>query len=341
MANFEDGSYSCLPGVALIGKVLAGRCKMHYSRVAVGKGYIPEGVSPKEITEPPEYVMDAMIAAVTNPVNGECQVTVQINSSDVEHGFYCTGVLLYADDPDDGEVPYTYLRLEDGPEWIRPSTSIVGKLATFDLIAAVGDVDTVTATIDPQSIVTRAVVEQLIAGATVKKEITIPKDGWEDSTKNIGEDNEEAEESDVDDGWGLHVDIPVDGVTEDMQPFVSVHPAYIETARNCELLTVSRTLDGAVRLYAKSVPTADMTATLTLLCATSGTISGGVSGETGAIPVASYTQLGGVKVGEGLTVDTDGTLSVNKGEVVTDEDMADEAEVHQEVVNILQAEDET
>ena len=84
--------------------------------------------------------------------NGDGQVTVQINSSDVETGFYATGILLYAADPDEGEVPYTYLVLENGPEWIRPASSAVGKLATFDLIAAVGDVDNVTATIDPDSI---------------------------------------------------------------------------------------------------------------------------------------------------------------------------------------------
>ena len=66
---------------------------------------------------------------------------------------------LYASDPDEGEVPYTYLVLENEPEWIRPSSSIVGKLATFDIIAAVGDVDAVTATIDPNSIVTAAAVQ--------------------------------------------------------------------------------------------------------------------------------------------------------------------------------------
>ena len=163
MEKFEDGIYNCLPGKTLIGKVLAGRCEMHYIRVAVGKGKIPDGTSPKEIWEPPDYVMDGKIASVTNPVDGECQVTVQINSSDVEHGFYCTGIMLYAEDPDDGEVPYTYLRLEDGPEWIRPASSAVGKIATFDLIAAVGDVDAVDADIDPDAIVTKDMLEQVIS----------------------------------------------------------------------------------------------------------------------------------------------------------------------------------
>ena len=162
MGKFEDGIYNCLPGKALIGKVLAGRCEMHYIRVAVGKGKIPDGTSPKEIWEPPDYVMDGKIASITNPVDGECQVTVQINSSDVEHGFYCTGIMLYAEDPDDGEIPYTYLRLEDGPEWIRPASSAVGKMATFDLIAAVGDVDTVDADIAPDAIVTKDMLKEVM-----------------------------------------------------------------------------------------------------------------------------------------------------------------------------------
>lgn len=163
MSAFEDGSYSCGPGIALIAKVLAGRCKMKYTRAAVGKGTLPDGLSPKSMQEPAGYVMDAKISAITNPVGGECQVTVQINSSDVEKGFYATGIVLYAEDPDEGEVPYTYLLLENGPEWIRPSSSAVGKLATFELIAAVGDVDKVTATLDPDSFVTREMVKKLIA----------------------------------------------------------------------------------------------------------------------------------------------------------------------------------
>lgn len=163
MSHFEDGSYSCTQGIELIAKVLAGKCQMKYTRVAVGKGKIPDGQSPKTMKQPADYVMDAKISSVTNPVNGECLVTVQINSLDVESGFYATGLLLYAEDPDEGEVPYTYLVLENGPEWIRPSSSIVEKLATFDLIAAVGDVENVTAIIDPQSFVTQTDLQEVAA----------------------------------------------------------------------------------------------------------------------------------------------------------------------------------
>ena len=81
----------------------------------------------------------------------------------MESGFYVKNLLLYAEDPDDGEVPFTCLVLENEPEWIRPSSATVGKLATFDIIAAVGDVDNVTATIDPDALVTRDLVQQFIA----------------------------------------------------------------------------------------------------------------------------------------------------------------------------------
>lgn len=162
MSNFEDGSYGSLAGIALIGKVLAGRCQMRYTRAAVGKGSIPDGKTPKTMDCPPEYVMDAKIASVSNPIDGECQVTLQVRSDEVENGFYITGIVLYAEDPDEGEIPYTYLYLENEPEWIRPASSVVGKFATFDLIVAVGDVDTVSAIIDPEAIATVGLVEQKI-----------------------------------------------------------------------------------------------------------------------------------------------------------------------------------
>lgn len=52
MAKYEDGSYGSAAGIALIAKVLAGRCAMKYTRVAVGKGNIPDDKTPKTMTEP-------------------------------------------------------------------------------------------------------------------------------------------------------------------------------------------------------------------------------------------------------------------------------------------------
>lgn len=325
MSKFEDGSYGSLTGVSLIGKVLAGRCSMKYTRAAAGSGQIPEGMTPKTMTGPAGYVMDAMIAAVTNPVDGECQVTVQIKSDNVETGFYLTNIVLFAEDPDEGEVPFTYLSLENEPEWIRPASSIVGKLATFDLIAAVGDVDAVTAIIDPDSIVTRAVVEQLIAGATVKREITIPATGWD-----VGAE-EGAEGS-------FYLDIPQGDVTEEMVPSVSVFPADMETAKACGLCTAARTMEGKIRLYAEKAPTAEMQACLLLLNASNGAAGGGGStgGDGYVLPAATTTRLGGVKIGDGVNVAEDGTISADE-EAIIDKAAAPESDVKEMLDDIFGA----
>lgn len=317
MDRYEDGCYGSFKGIALIGKVLAGRCKMHYTRIAVGKGHIPDGVNPKALTEPPEYVMDAQISGVTNPVDGECQVSAQINSKNVEKGFYATGLLLYAQDPDEGEVPYTYLNLEGDPEWIRPSSSIVGKLAFFDLIAAVGDVDMVYASIDPEALVTAGElaaalqrsnsellvqVTAMLAGASsmCTVDLVVPKEGW---GKVTGENEPE----------GLYVDIQKEEIQADMVPVLTLLPASSDTAKACGFAPTTRTVEGALRVYAKRTPEKSMDASL-MLIRTSGSMGGGAY----VLPPATPDTLGGVRVGPGLNVTKDGVLSVDtasEGEV--------------------------
>lgn len=300
MSKFEDGSYGSLTGVALIGKVLAGRCGMKYTRAAVGNGAIPDDKTPKTMPGPAGYVMDAKIAAVTNPIDGECQVTIQIKSDDVETGFYATCIVLFAEDPDEGEVPYTYLVLENEPEWIRPASSIVGKLATFDLIAAVGDVDAVTAVIDPEAIATVGEVKQVVAdhnsdpnahggmGSAKFVEVTIPASGWVKDT----------------DG-GYTQDIKVEEAREDLYPSVSLHRSSLETAWQAGLSTSVQVLAGALRFWSVLPPAKDLTATAALFFQSVG---------TGEIPAATSASLGGVKVrdGSGLNIDSEGNISLDK-----------------------------
>ena len=104
--RFEDGCYSCKGAAPLIAKVLAGKCPMRYTKATVGSGHIPDGTNPEDMLEVAGYVMDALILSATNPENGECHVVVQINSDSVTEGFDLTGVMLYAEDPDLGEIPY-------------------------------------------------------------------------------------------------------------------------------------------------------------------------------------------------------------------------------------------
>lgn len=337
MSKFEDGSYGSLPGIALLGKVLAGRCEMKYTRAAAGSGAIPDGMTPKTMTGCAGYVMDARIANISNPVDGECQVTIQIKSDDVEHGFYATNIVLFAEDPDEGEVPYTYLSLENEPEWIRPASSIVGKLATFDLIAAVGDVDVVKGTIDPEAIATVSYVEQAVADHSVdpaahpdlwaalasvpgmeELTITIPRMGWTASGKA-----EYPYTVDVADKAVHHFHVP--------QAALAVDDVFGAAA--CGLCPTVQAVDGALRFWAATVPAADMTASVLLIRpGGNGGIGGGIGGT---LPLATADTPGAVKPGDGLAIAPDGTLSVDRETVLTGDDLVDENEVAESVANIL------
>lgn len=375
MARFEDGCYGSMPGVALIGKVLAGRCGMRYTRVAAGKGEIPEGETPKTMTAPAGYVMDAVISAVTNPVDGECQVTVQINSAQVETGFYCTGLLLYAEDPDLGEVPYTYLNLENEPEWIRPASSLVGKLATFDIIAAVGDVDTVTAFIDPEAIATNAAVEQRLLehdsdpnahAGLIEQAVTQQVQSMAESGELVTEEKLDAlvkaEVAKKPGGgyYGTYVltipqadwraaetpnpdyefvcDVAETDVTSEMVPTGACAVGYFDSAGKAGLVNGCETFDGYIRFMAKRMPDADIQASITLFS------KGGGNGVTGTGIGAGLTYdddgLLTVNAGEGLTFDELNALTVSKETVLTGGDLVDEDAAQQSIQEIL-SQDET
>lgn len=262
----------------------------------------------------------------------------------------------HAEDPDEGEVPYTYLVLENEPEWIRPASSIVGKLATIDLIAAVGDVDTVTAAIDPEAIATVAAVNDLLqrhnedpeahvgiimdavgsamkkleesgqimsedrvkelinesgdgGGAAIIKDITIPADGW-DWQRESGD-----EETLGMDDFRCVVNVAVDDATEDVFPSVALHKAALEVAKRAGLCPTVQALAGVLRFWARNIPTEDMSATVALF-APGGTTGGG---SAYVLPVATANRLGGVKIGSGISVTADGTVTVSTSGITPEE----------------------
>ena len=163
MPQYEDGCYNTIYGDNLIGKVLAGRGVLEYTRAAIGSGQIPAGYTPKTMKESAGYVMDGIISEVGTPNDGECQVVIQIKSDDVEESFYATNVVLFANDPDEDEIAFAYLCLENQPEFIHSKESIIGKFATFNLVTMVGDIETVDAVINPDAIATVGQVSGMFA----------------------------------------------------------------------------------------------------------------------------------------------------------------------------------
>ena len=110
------------------------------------------------------------------------------------------------------------------------------------------------------------------------------------------------------------VNVTVDGVTEDMFPSVALHKAALEVAKRAGLCPTVQALAGVLRFWARNIPTEDMSATVALF-APGGTTGGG---SAYVLPVATATRLGGVKIGSGVSVSADGTISASTSGITQD-----------------------
>jgi len=136
------------------------------------------------------------------------------------------------------------------------------------------------------------------SAATARFDIAIPISGWTaDAETNT-----------------LYVDIPQAEIDDDRIPVLTIYPECLAAANACGLLPYTQTLPGILRVYAKSIPSNTIQASLTLL-GTTRNITGNIPGSSGEIilPAASAATLGGVKVkpGSGLTIDSSGNLALD------------------------------
>lgn len=147
-------------------------------------------------------------------------------------------------------------------------------------------------------------------GAAIIKDITIPADGW-DWQRESGD-----EETLGMDDFRCVVDVAVDDATEDMFPSVALHKAALEVAKRAGLCPTVQANAGVLRFWARNAPEADMAATVALV--SPGGASGGGSSSY-VLPVATATRLGGVKIGSGVSVSADGTISASTSGITQDE----------------------
>ena len=91
-------------------------------------------------------------------------------------------------------------------------------------------------------------------------------------------------------------------------PIATLDKACLAAAKACELCPTVETASGVLRFWAMKVPDGELTGSVLLV----GQGGGGKSGDGSyTLPTATPFRLGGVKVGDGLTVDNEGKLSVD------------------------------
>lgn len=326
---YSDGNYLTEKGRALLAKLMASQAEIEFTRASVGSGSIPEGKAPKDMEALTNWQVNGVISDISSPVAGEAHLVFQVFSRDVKVGFLATEAAIWANDPDEGEILYTYIVLDNTPEWIRAASDPVQKFAEFTCINLVGTAPIDMTVINPEAIASRqfmldtlkkhnsdenahpsiraeinakldevrAEIASMDTSSIIQHNITIPADGWVQC---------ELEEFD-----GYRVDVPLADVTESMIPIISIIPNNLTLAGSCGLSTCAKTGDGYVRLYSRSALRSPVNASAAFLVP-----SAGAGGGSYHLPIASKNRLGGVKIGDNIAIANDGTISVDNNEFV-------------------------
>lgn len=155
----STGTVLSKDSLQLIAKLVASGSPLVFTRAAVGTGKLPSGYDPGSMTGLNNYRMDGEISKIE--ASGEqADISFQISSIGVDTGFIVTEAGLFAEDPDKGEILFSYLDLSADPQYIYPENSTISKFFELTMSVIIGRVSSVTAFLSPGSLVTR---EQLNA----------------------------------------------------------------------------------------------------------------------------------------------------------------------------------
>ncbi len=327
--NAVQGFAVTSAGRNLFAKLASTARPLNFSRAVFGTGKMPEGSAETDLLTMTALVEPLAEGTYTTPVYKNDTVSMVLEfRSDLNGGLEKTVWLnefgLFASDPDGGEVlvcygnlgdcPDSVLAFRDGANTVRdyPITLIIGAVPDVHISAPAG----AFLTSEDANNLIEACLSRAVGFSVISFEI--PADGWKsDSERN-----------------GFYADVDNGVVKAAHFPFATLAYESLSAAGNCGFMPVVNALDGKLRFYAQIKPDSAISGTCCLFSEGVGGGSGGNS-SGGPMAIATAATLGGVKIGNGISVTSDGTISVNPDKVMTDEDLADENEVAQSVAEIL------
>lgn len=290
-------------GFALQAKLFAEGGDLHITRVAVGSGIPPEGC---DLTVLTALFREVAKATSTTPIRRGCAVDFMIEyrpdlTPEITEPFLITEYGVFGLDAEGEEQLLFYGDVSHFPETAVPAR-FGGSVRRYPVHVEIGSKAGAVLDYPAGAWCTYEDMASLANTLAIRKiEIEIPTEGW------IRKDLEQ---------YHYRLAMPVAEVTEEMIPQVTVLPGGEATAAACGLAPFAQTAAGEVVFRAVTPPGGKIPAQLTLMRDSTGLVLSTVSGNV-SLPVASVTSLGVVKPGQGLLVDSDGTLSLN---TATDEE---------------------
>jgi hypothetical protein len=133
-------------GRTLLAKAITGT-ELHFTRVAVGDGTLPDGADIYEMTGLVHPVKELPISSIKVTTVGQATVTALLSNEGLQMGFFVREIGIFADDPDEGEILYAYTNAGGYPDYMpgQDGADIIQSLISF--VTVIDNAQNVTAQI--------------------------------------------------------------------------------------------------------------------------------------------------------------------------------------------------
>ena len=147
-------------GQALLAKVVAGTCKLEFTKIAVSENTLSGDLASK--TGIGTVKQSEKVASVVRQNGANVKVSASFSNETLGAGYYVRNIGLYATDPSDGEILYSISVADESEataDWMPPFNGIGVSSLLVDLVTAVSNASSVEVTVDPSA---GATVAQII-----------------------------------------------------------------------------------------------------------------------------------------------------------------------------------
>ena len=149
-------------GQALLAKVVAGPCKLEFTKIAVSENTLSGDLASK--TGIGTVKQSEKVASVVRQNGANVKVSASFSNETLGAGYYVRNIGLYATDPSDGEILYSISVADESEataDWMPPFNGIGVSSLLVDLVTAVSNASSVEVTVDPSAGATVAQITNL------------------------------------------------------------------------------------------------------------------------------------------------------------------------------------
>lgn len=263
------GGTITVAGRNLITSLIAGDT-IRFTRIVVGKGKIPEGIEPIDMTELVEPVADGT-STIPTIDNGVMYLTVEFRNDlngGLKEGFWLNEFGIYAETDKTGEVLLYYASLGDKPQPVNAYQEDRIDIRRYNVAIALELDADVQMAYNPGAFITSTEAFDMIdamvdyalqnLAATITAKVVIPSTGWvEDESGNPDLKSDPA--------YPYYADVPCEKSTDEYYPSLALNKASLAIAEMSGLCPTILAHNGALRFWSKTKPKKDMTGTVALL----------------------------------------------------------------------------